>query len=55
MSNYAYGKANSDTDGAGTFAANPYDFSDEYGRTSSDVRHRFTLNGSFRGPVGIKL
>lgn len=53
--NYAYGKANSDTDGAGTFAANPYDFSYEYGRTSNDVRHRFTLNGSFRGPWGLSF
>ncbi len=53
--NYAYGKANSDTDGSGTFAANPYDFSSEYGRTSNDVRHRFTLNGSFRAPWGLSF
>jgi hypothetical protein len=53
--NYAFGKANSDTDGAGTFSANPYDFSYEYGRTSSDVRHRFTLNGNFRAPWGISF
>ena len=53
--NYAYGKANSDTDGAGTFAANPYDFTYEYGRASNDVRHRFTLNGSFRGPWGLSF
>ncbi|HXI22993.1 MAG TPA: carboxypeptidase regulatory-like domain-containing protein [Pyrinomonadaceae bacterium] len=53
--NYAFGKANSDTDGSGTFAANPYDFTDEYGRTSNDVRHRFTLNGSFRAPWGLSF
>ena len=53
--NYAFGKANSDTDGAGTFASNPYDFTDEYGRTSNDVRHRFTLNGSFRAPWGLSF
>ena len=53
--NYALGKAMSDTDGSGTFAANPYDFSDEYGRTSNDVRHRFTLQGSYRGPWGLSF
>lgn len=53
--NYAFGKANSDTDGAGTFAANPYDFSDEYGRTSNDVRHRFSLFGNFGAPWGISF
>lgn len=53
--NYALGKAQSDTDGAGTFAANPYDFTYEYGRTSNDVRHRFTLFGTFRAPWGISF
>src|SRR2546421_1781117 len=53
--NYAFGKANSDTDGSGTFAANPYDFTDEFGRASNDVRHRFTLFGTFRAPWNINL
>jgi len=53
--NYTYGKANSDTDGSGTFAANPYDFSEEYGRSSNDVRHRFVMTGSFRARWGISL
>ncbi len=53
--NYAFAKGKSDTDGSGSFAANPYDFSDEYGRTSGDVRHRFSLFGSFRAPWGISL
>jgi hypothetical protein len=51
--NYTFGKAMSDTDGAGTFASSPYDFSNEYGRTGSDVRHRFTINGNFRLPWGV--
>lgn len=53
--NYAFSKSNSDSDGSGTFAANPYDFSDEFGAASNDVRHRFSLNGSYRGPWGISI
>ena len=53
--NYTYSRTNSDSDGAGTFAANPFDFSSEYGRSSNDVRHRFTLFGNFRTRWGISL
>src|SRR5438552_12987302 len=53
--NYALAKAKSDTDGSGSFAANPYDFSDEFGRASNDVRHRFTLFGTFRAPWNISF
>jgi hypothetical protein len=53
--NYSFGKAMSDTDGSGTFAANPYDFSDEYGRASGDIRHRFSLQGTFHGPWGLSF
>jgi hypothetical protein len=52
---YVLSKTNSDTDGTGTFAANPYDFSGEYGRSSQDVRHRFVMFGSFRLPWGVSL
>jgi hypothetical protein len=52
---YVLAKANSDTDGAGTFPANPYDLSTEYGRTSGDIRHRFVMTGNFRAPWGISL
>jgi hypothetical protein len=53
--NYTFSKNNSDTDGAGTFPANSYDLSREYGRASNDIRHRFTLFGSIRAPWGISL
>src|SRR6185312_9843007 len=52
---YVLAKANSDTDGAGTFPANSYDLSTEYGRSSLDIRHRFVLIGNFRGPWGLSL
>jgi hypothetical protein len=52
---YVLAKANSDTDGSGTFPANPYDFSTEYGRASNDIRHRFVMTGNFRAPWGITL
>jgi hypothetical protein len=52
---YVYSRANSDTDGAGSFPANPYDFTTEFGRASNDVRHRFVMSGTFRVPWGITL
>ena len=50
FTNYSFGKANSDTDGSGSFPANNYDLSQEYGRASIDVRHRFFFGGSFTLP-----
>jgi hypothetical protein len=52
---YVFAKAKSDTDGAGTFPANSYDLSDEYGRSSLDIRHRFVLLGNFRAPWGLSF
>ncbi|MBI3696232.1 MAG: TonB-dependent receptor [Acidobacteria bacterium] len=50
---YVHGRANSDTDGAGSFPVNQYDLSSEYGRSSYDVRHRFLLGGSLRTRWGL--
>lgn len=50
---YVLAKANSDADGTGSFPANPYDLSTEYGRASTDIRHRFVMRGNFRAPWGI--
>lgn len=52
---YAWGRANSNSDGAGTFPANQYDLSPEYGRAGFDVRHRVQLNGSISMPWGMRL
>jgi hypothetical protein len=53
--NYTYSRTNSDSDGAGTFAANPFDFTGEYGHSSNDIRHRFSLFGNVRTRWGISL
>ena len=52
---YVLSKGNSDSDGTGSFPANPYDFTGEYGRASGDVRHRIFLNGTIRAPWGVSL
>ncbi len=52
---YILGSSKSDTEGAGSFPANTYDLSTEYGRSSFDVRHRFFASGSFNAPFGITL
>ena len=43
---YTLNRAMSNTDGLGTFAANPYSSTGEYGPASTDVRHRLSLNGT---------
>jgi hypothetical protein len=52
---YVFAKANSDSDGTGTLPANPFDFTGEYSRSGSDVRHRFVAFGNFRAKWGISL
>lgn len=52
---YVLAKANSDADGTGSFPANPYDLTTEYGRASGDIRHRFVMTGNFRVPWGVTL
>jgi len=55
FSNYAFGKARSDSDGAGTFPADSYDLTGEYGDASLDIRHRFAMGGNFDVPWGFSL
>jgi hypothetical protein len=43
---YVYNRASSNTDGLGTFPANPYNFGGEYGPAATDVHHRVSLSGS---------
>jgi hypothetical protein len=43
---YTFNHARSDTDGLGTFPANPYDYQGEYGPASTDIHHRVSLGGT---------
>jgi hypothetical protein len=52
---YVFNKAMSNTDGLGTFPANPYNFTGEYGPASTDVRHRLTAGGSINTRWNIRL
>jgi len=55
FANYSLGFSNGDSDGSGSFPAYSYDLSDEYGRSSFDIRHNFIIGGSFNIPWGISL
>jgi hypothetical protein len=50
---YVLGSQKSDSDGG--FPINSYDMSGEWGRASSDIRHRFNLFGSYTNPKLWKL
>lgn len=50
---YVYGKANSDTDGAGSFPVNQYDVTGEYSRAAFDIRHRVMLGGNITTKWGL--
>ena len=52
---YVYNRARSNTDGIGTFPANPYDFSGEYGPASTDVHHRVTVGGSINLKWAVRI
>jgi hypothetical protein len=52
---YTLNSAHSNTDGAGSFPANQYDLSSEYGPASFNVRHRLFLGGSMAGPLGTRF
>ena len=53
---YTFNRARSNAEGAGSFPANQYDLSGEYGRSVQDIRHRLFLGGSVNAlPWGLKL
>jgi len=52
---YMLNRARSNSDGAGSFPANQYDLTTEYGRAAFDVRHRFFMGGSIALPFGFRI
>ena len=52
---YTLGYANSDTSGVLSFPTNSYNISQDWGRASFDVRHRFFLISSFALPYLIRI
>ena len=52
---YVFNRARSNTDGIGTFPANPYDFTGEYGPAATDVHHRFTIGGSISLKWAVRI
>jgi hypothetical protein len=53
--NYVYNRAMSNTDGIGTFPANPYNLAGEYGPAATDARHRGVLGGSINLKWNFRL
>lgn len=53
--NYTLGKGEGDTDGPGSFPAESYNVSNEFGRASTDIRHRFTLAGNIETRWGLSF
>ncbi len=55
--NYSLSKTTNDTDGQGgaLFPMNSYDASGEFGRSSFDIRHRFTVFGTINMPWRVVL
>jgi hypothetical protein len=52
---YSYNRAHSNSDGAGSFPANSYDASGEWGRAGFDIRHRVQIGGSINLPWKFQL
>jgi hypothetical protein len=52
---YVYNRALSNTDGVGTFPANPYNSAGEYGPASTDIHHRVTVGGSINLKWAVRI
>jgi hypothetical protein len=52
---YVFNRAHSNTDGLGTFPANPYNFAGEYGPAATDVHHRVTVGGSINLKWAVRI
>ncbi|MDQ3665053.1 MAG: TonB-dependent receptor [Acidobacteriota bacterium] len=54
-STYSFRKSTSTDNGTSGSPFDPYDFSNEWGRSSYDVRHFFYASGSYQAPFGFSL
>ena len=52
---YVLNHSMSNTDGIGTFPANPYNFKGEYGPAATDVRNRMTVGGSINFRWNVRV
>jgi hypothetical protein len=52
---YTWNHARSNSDGLGTFPANPYNFTGEYGPAANDIRQRLQLTGSINTRWNIRF
>jgi hypothetical protein len=52
---YLFNHAKSNTDGLGTFPANPHSMEGEYGPSATDIRHRVTFGGSISIRWGFRF
>ncbi len=52
---YVFNRAHSNTDGVGTFPANPYSFAGEYGPAATDIHHRVTIGGSINLKWAVRI
>jgi uncharacterized membrane protein YgcG len=52
---YVLNYAKADASGGTSFPSNPYDLTQDYGRSSFDVRNRFFLGGSVGLPWGLRF
>jgi len=52
---YTLNFAKSNTDGVGSFPANQYDLSSEYGRSALDSRQRIFIGGNVTAPLGLRF
>jgi hypothetical protein len=52
---YVLNKAMSNSDGINTFPGNPYDYSGDYGRAATDVRHRVLAGGTISMRWNLRL
>jgi Carboxypeptidase regulatory-like domain len=52
---YVYNDAHSDTAGVDSFATNPWNILQDYGRARFGIRHRGLIGGSYELPLGVRV